>query len=966
MVVKKYLISASILILSIGILSAEPLADGNSSRHPHLYLPTSDAVERIPTNNEKPVSQLLALEARESPSSATVNDAVTNETPNQRPILLAAAIGSDFIQADKKKSATTLATLPDDDNSLRLLEPSIGKYKLEELVAAYQYQDMIFIPLGYFSELIDLAVTANPNTGIAEGFIFDQNKTFYLDVNRGEVTIQGKLSQLDKQRIAVRELDDIYVDSNLLREWFPLKVDIDLFASRLKIISDRPLPFEQRKQREEQAKRARSPLPTERGYTKQSFPYENWTRPMINQTARVGVTRDDDGEYTGNFAYTTYVTADLLRMESSWYLSGTDNEPFDKFRATFARRDPNGNLLGRMHAKEFAFGNINEPRVEHVTRPLEPQVGAVVSNYPLARQLQYDSHNFRGDLPPGWQVELYRNNVLLGFRPFSDDGQYRFDDVPLLYGNNYFRLVFYGPQGQQREENYTFNLDRSLTEPGQHYYRALISKDDTSGARALLQYDYGINQKASVASSFTSVPLDSEFLLVNEEENHNYLTAGIRGFYKSMFYRSDIIKDFQSGHALDWKIQARINGAILNIGEAYFQDGFVSEEYPQTFQSIERRTDISIDTAIPSSYFPRIPITFDYDREAYENDIVLTRFSNRISTQKHGLAFSNTINLTQQSSLDSSVINTLQISRRAFGYNFRGAISYRFAPETGTDSATLTVDGFRLWNYFISTGFTRIVTSDTDQVFFNMNKSHGAYSLGLNTRYSTGGVLSVDLSFTIGLGHEPRTNTWRPEYRPVASQGAMSTQAFLDKNSNGIKDGDEEGLAGIKIRVNGGDVPNPADDNGVVYVTGLEPYRNFDLDIALETLEDPLWQPSIKGTRINLRPGHVAQIDFPIIITGEVDGTVVVQVKDQKREVSGVIVELLDMEGKLVQKTKSTYDGFYLMSKIPVGKYQLQISREQTDSLGLMPVKPTIFIVEPENPIVYGMDFVLQKKFTTE
>jgi hypothetical protein len=965
-VVNRLLIFSGILALTLEAFSAAALANDKSNSNTYLLPYSSDAANHIARKNGQPVLQLLALEGSKNRSALVKDDTISDQFPGQQPILLAAAIGSDFMESDKKKSAATLANLSDDDNSLRLLEPSIGKYRLEELVATYQYEDMIFVPLGYFSELIDLAVSINPDTGIAEGFIFDQNKTFYLDANRGEVTIEGKLSQFNKQRIAIRELDDIYVDSNLFREWFPLKVDIDLFASRLKIVSDQPLPFEQRKQREEQAKRARSPLPTKRGYDKQSFPYKNWTHPMINQTARVGVTRGEDGDYTDHFAYTTFLTADLFRMESSWYLSGTDNEPFDKFRATFARRDPDGNLLGRMRAKEYAFGNINEPRVEHVTRPLEPQVGAVVSNYPLARQLQYDSHNFRGDLPPGWQVELYRNNVLLGFRPFSEDGQYRFDDVPLLYGNNYFRLVFYGPQGQQREENYTFNLDRSLTEPGQHYYRALISEDDDSGARALLQYDYGISQKASIATSFTSVPLDSEILLADEEENHNYLTAGIRGFYRSMFYNADFIKDFQSGQAFDWKIQARINGAILNIGEAYFQDGFVSEEYPQTFNTIERRSDISIDTAIPSSYFPRIPITFDYEREAYENNIVLNRFSNRISTNKYGLAISNTINLTGQTGLDSSVLNTFQISRRAFGYNFRGAFSYRFAPESGSDSATLTVDGFKLWNYFISTGFTRIVTSDNDQVFFNINKSHGAYSLGLNTRYSTGGVLSVDLNFTIGLGHEPRTNTWKPEYRPVASQGAMSTLAFLDKNSNGIKDGDEEGLAGIKIRVNGGDVPTPADDNGVVYVTGIEPYRNFDLDIALETLEDPLWQPSIKGTRINLRPGHVAEIDFPIIVTGEVDGTVVVQLGDQKREVSGVIVELLDMEGKLVEKTKSTYDGFYLMSKIPVGKYQLLISREQTDSLGLMPVKPTIITVEPENPIVYGMDFVLQKKFTTE
>ena len=101
-------------------------------------------------------------------------------------------------------------------------------------------------------------------------------------------------------------------------------------------------------------------------------------------------------------------------------------------------------------------------------------------------------------------------------------------------------------------------------------------------------------------------------------------------------------------------------------------------------------------------------------------------------------------------------------------------------------------------------------------------------------------------------------------------------------------------------------------------------------------------------------------------MTGEIDGTASVQIGASTREVSGVIVELVDLQGNVVQSTKTAYDGFYLLAKVPVGKYQLRISRTQTDSLNLVPVKPTLVVIEVENPIVNGMDFVLQKKFTTE
>ena len=48
----------------------------------------------------------------------------------------------------------------------------------------------------------------------------------------------------------------------------------------------------------------------------------------------------------------------------------------------------------------------------------------------------------------GWDAELYRNGQLLAFAENRADGRYEFIDVPLLYGQNRFEVVLYGPQGQ--------------------------------------------------------------------------------------------------------------------------------------------------------------------------------------------------------------------------------------------------------------------------------------------------------------------------------------------------------------------------------------------------------------------------------------------------------------------------------------------------------------------------------------
>lgn len=885
----------------------------------------------------------------------------SSTAPQQTRQLLASAIGAEIFQPSNKPRPA-LTELPDTDENLRLLEIHVGKYQLEDLLPAYQYGDIIFIPLGFFSELIDLAIKADPTSGIAQGFVFNEQRRFYLDAKRGEITLAGKLHSFNRQRAAIRAFDDIYVDSYLIGQWLPLKLDIDLFAARVNIIADEPLPFQLRKQREERIKMIHSRLERQvRDFPERIDPTRSWSYPLIDQTVRSGVFRDANGDTSGTFNYTTYASADLMHMESSWYLTGSDNDIVEDGRITFAKKDPAGRLLGYARATQYAFGHVYEPQIELVTRPFTLQPGVFVSNYPLTRQLQYDSHNFRGDLPPGWEVELYRNNALLDYQAEAIDGQYRFDEVPLLFGNNYFRLVFYGPQGQQREETHTFNLNQSLTPRGKYFYRATASKDEDFGARSVLEYDVGITNNLSVASSFASIPIDRALLITQQEINHNYLQAGVRGFLQSVFYRADFINDSQSGSALDWNVQTRLGEVVLNFGQSYFYDAFISEVFPESTQPLERRSHLKFDSAIPTSFFPRIPITFEIERDQLQGGTTIDRISNFISAQQHGLAVSNTLTMNRHSDFNSHVSGILQASRRAFGYNFRATINYQTAPDSGLLSASFTADGFRLWKYHAATGISRDVQNDSDEIFFNVIRSHGAYALGLNTRYRTGGVAAVELNFSMGLGREPRRGSWVADYRPVATGGSLSAQAFLDENGNGRKDEHERGLQDVKLKINGGLTPQATDENGIVYLNRLEPYRALDVELALQTLEDPMWQPRDKGQRIRLRPGHVAKLDFPVTLTGEIDGSVFIDIAGRKQQVRGVILQLVDGQGKVIQSVETAYDGFYLLSQIPVGQYQLRVSPQQIRDLRLQPVAAQTVIINAENPIVYGQDFVLHK-----
>src|SRR6185369_13559175 len=54
--------------------------------------------------------------------------------------------------------------------------------------------------------------------------------------------------------------------------------------------------------------------------------------------------------------------------------------------------------------------------------------------------------------------------------------RYAFEDVALLYGDNRFEIVLYGPQGQRRSRLETINVGQSQVPAGKTWYWAGISQ----------------------------------------------------------------------------------------------------------------------------------------------------------------------------------------------------------------------------------------------------------------------------------------------------------------------------------------------------------------------------------------------------------------------------------------------------------------------------------------------------------
>ncbi len=113
-------------------------------------------------------------------------------------------------------------------------------------------------------------------------------------------------------------------------------------------------------------------------------------------------------------------------------------------------------LLGPLDATHFAIGDVAGLSSRLV--PGTTGRGLEVTNRPLFNPVAFDRTRFDGDLPSGWDAELYRNGELLAFSRSDGSQRYVFADVPLVYGDNRFEIILYGPQGQQRSRLESINV----------------------------------------------------------------------------------------------------------------------------------------------------------------------------------------------------------------------------------------------------------------------------------------------------------------------------------------------------------------------------------------------------------------------------------------------------------------------------------------------------------------------------
>lgn len=864
-------------------------------------------------------------------------------------------------------SPEQLRVVKPSEDDLLILEMQINRLVLSEGLIAYQIPSGVCLYLAEFARALDFPIEVDLEAGRAEGWFLREDRIFVLDLARREVTIAGEARAFDTNRLQLHP-DGICVELTLLSAWFPIQLKLDLSDAIVDVISREPLPIELRLAREKQ----RAGLGQGQGrmpdYPIVDNPYRVLTWPVVDVFIDSRFTKDDGGtEHTER--YNILAAGDLAWLNGELFLTGNREDALSGVRARLGRKDPDRALLGPLRATEFTLGDIATPQNPLVAGSKAGR-GVEVSSFPLDQPEEFDRTTLRGELPVGWEVELYRNSVLLDFRVARDDGRYEFIDVPVLFGRNELRLVFYGPQGQVREETEETFIGLELVRPGDVYFRAAVNQQDqdlitvteetrtteTQGdVRVVTQFEAGIADGWSVGGGLYSLPF--------ENQRRNYLSLGLHTTMAGFATRLDLAADDDGNAAGEISTQGFLGPVNFFARHAQFSD-FISERAGASGgDTLTSRSVVRMDSFIPIADRFHLPISFNARHERHESGLNEISLSNRLSTAYQKFLVTNdlSLDLTTGGSADTrkSANGALRLNYRLFPVVLRGEAIYEIEPETEVTNLVLTGDWDVEEDMTIRGSISHSVRDRVTAYQASLNKRFETFAVGANVGGSSEKTYFAGISVSLSLDRDPRSGSFNVSSAHKAARGRALARVFVDENRNGRFDDDDQPLPDVRLLADRRKIKARTDDNGTVFIDDLRAYRGVNISVFEGSIEDPYMVPAIEGLRILVRPGAFATVEFPLLRTGEVDGTVYSNRGGRVSSYSGIQMEILNEAHEIVQTTMTEFDGFYLFELVPLGRYVVRPSPDQLAKLALERSPEQEALLTAEEPVVSGVDFTV-------
>lgn len=843
-----------------------------------------------------------------------------------------------------------------------VLQIETAKREMADTIIAYGTRSGVYLPFGALTRFLDLSIAISDDGRYASGWFISEDRRVTINLREGTMVVSGKETPLQRGQ-AIAFDGELYLRAEDFARIFPLRLTTDLRAQLVRIETLEEFPYTQRLARDAARKRLESKKGRARGdaWPRETTPWLAFSVPMTDVELRAasdssqGTRLEGDVRIAGDFAFMTART----------YFSGSSRDGLTGARIELGRRDPDGGLLGPARATEFQLGDVVTQALPLGLRGVGGR-GAAITNAPIDSASLFDAIDLRGELPEGYEVELYRNDVLIGSTRTPVNGQYEFLQVPVDFGTNVFRLVFFGPQGQRYEDVRRISVGDGRRRPGELVYGFGVAQKDVNvlgvrgpfdvrppdyGAwRATGSLEYGITSglTAQIAGSWFETAKDSGWLA----------SAGLRTGIGGTALRGDLAVQKGGGKSAQVGIGGQLFGATYSFTHAEYSGRFIDEVRAFSSDYLDRASELNVSATLSlggGANPVNLPLSLRARRLEFANGRTRNEAALRGSARVAGLLLSKTVEYTGTRSATGFTSNslvggfdlaTLSGSRT----QFRAGITYAAMPRLELRSAAIKVDHAFGPDTLASASVGHTFNDGETRFGLSATRRFKQFNLSLSGDYAVpSGTYSAMLRLGFGFGRNPVTGRFFVDRPGLASGGALAVRAYHDRNADNRFDEGDLVLPEVEFGV-GGKLAK-ADSNGVAMIGRLGDGVRTSYRVDMESLPDIALHPRSEGIAFVPRAGRVHVSDFAVEALSEIEGTARFISAQGQKPVSGVLLELVGADGAVVRSARTEGDGFYLFEQVAPGEYTIRIEPGQAQRLGLVMTGDSAIAISPEGEV---------------
>ena len=848
-----------------------------------------------------------------------------------------------------------------DDDNLLIVDMRLNNYILAEDLFVYANTEFALIPLQSFFDAIEFPILVDPTESTAEGWYQRTDRQFILDLNKKLLLLGDKHITIEESSLILNDGYDLYADIRLLEQWFPVELELRLSQLRLILETTEQLPIQKRIERENKRKYIDTSESETLAIIEDQYRWANW--PVIDVSFNSSIQdRQENDSRAADTGYFLQSNGDLLKMQSSLSVSRQTLDEGSNARFTLQRK--------QSHPEKPLYSNLNAIALGDVFSVSDGLL--FTSGSGLGVDLQFGQERTLSDFgknivegfaAPGWEVEVYRNNVLLDFLTVGDDGRYRFEDLPLEYGENVFDIRLFGPQGQEESRREFLNIGNNALPEDEFYARLHYSNINQSVFSAApsfsgeednpdseqyghFTFERGISNKLSLSLIAAEHTNPSDTL-----GNRNYFGGGFAYTFSRLAISGQRLSQLGDGTAHLLGMQSKLGNTSITFNHKQYHSFFSDRS---DSGRLKKDSELRFNSYIGK--FFSAPLThqllLNYE-EAIDSQHLLT-IENRIGFNWLGGRI-NWDNIYTSSNLDSLNNGSLRYLRTAgVKLNLRTSLQYETDDGFEITSANTSWNWHPQpdWNIQIGTA-TDFSGGDNNSITLSSAKKFSQALLSLDAALIEGGGGYIGINIEFSLSRED--SKWKSQQRRQANFGRLRTQAYLDEDNDLTYSAGDTPLQAVRFEGINAWRELETNEQGVVYLNELRDSTTSRIKLDKGSLEDPFWLSQFDKAQVVSHAGGLIDLEISVQETLEIEGSLVMQLQEDGsvEPLPGIPVLLIDQSGQTKYESVSEFDGYFVLNSVLPGKYQLKIHPDALDKLGLQEVPPVALNLFDADGVIY-------------